>query len=58
MLLAEAGVTSADPTMTFATGGSLESVAGELWMANLTTLGIDPSMQPMAREAPASPGQV
>ena len=50
-LLAEAGVTSADLTMTFATGDSLESVAGELWKANLATLGINLTLEPMAWEA-------
>lgn len=50
-LLAGARVTSANLTMTYSTGDSLESVAGELWKANLATLGINLTLQPFAWEA-------
>lgn len=50
-LLAEAGVAGLELTMTYATGDALEQVAGELWKANLETLGITLTLQPMAWEA-------
>ena len=37
--------------MTYATGDPLEATAGELWKANLETLGITLTLQPMAWEA-------
>lgn len=50
-LLAEAGVAGLELTMTFATSDPLEQVAGELWKANLETLGVTLTLQPMAWEA-------
>ncbi len=52
-LLAEEGLADSglELTMTFATSDPLESTAGELWKANLETLGINLSLQPMAWEA-------
>lgn len=52
-LLAEAGLAEGglELTMTYANGDSLESLAGELWKANLEQLGITLTLQPMAWEA-------
>jgi peptide/nickel transport system substrate-binding protein len=51
-LLAEAGLApGTELTMTYATGDALESMAGELWKANLETLGITLTLQPLAWEA-------
>jgi peptide/nickel transport system substrate-binding protein len=53
-LLAEEGLADGgglDLTMTYATGDPLQSVAGELWRANLEQLGITLTLQPMAWEA-------
>lgn len=51
-LLEEAGVAPGlELTMTFATADALEATAGELWKANLETLGITLTLQPMAWEA-------
>ncbi|MYF89924.1 MAG: hypothetical protein F4186_11650 [Boseongicola sp. SB0676_bin_33] len=38
-------------TMTYGTGDALQQLAGELWRANLSALGIDLVLQPMAWEA-------
>ncbi len=38
-------------TVTYNTGDALQALAGELWRANLATLGIDLELQPMAWEA-------
>ncbi len=50
-LLAEAGVTALELTMTYAASDPLEQVAGELWKANLEQIGITLTLQPMAWEA-------
>ncbi|MBN8631469.1 MAG: ABC transporter substrate-binding protein [Rhodobacterales bacterium] len=52
-LLAEEGLADSglELTMTYATSEPLEAVAGELWKANLETLGITLTLQPMAWEA-------
>lgn len=52
-LLTEEGVvdTGLELVMTYATGDALESVAAELWKANLETLGITLTLQPMNWEA-------
>jgi peptide/nickel transport system substrate-binding protein len=52
-LLAEEGLADSglELTMTYATADALEAVAGELWKANLETLGITLTLQPMSWEA-------
>jgi peptide/nickel transport system substrate-binding protein len=52
-LLAEEGLAEGglDLLMTFAASDPLEQTAGELWKANLETLGITLTLQPMAWEA-------
>ncbi len=52
-LLTEEGImdTGLELVMTYATGDALESVAAELWKANLETLGITLTLQPMNWEA-------
>ena len=50
-LLDEAGVSGIELTMTYGTGDALQQLAGELWRANLSALGIELILQPMAWEA-------
>ena len=51
-LLAEEGVEPGlELVMTYSTSQNLSAVAGELWKANLETLGIKLTLQPMAWEA-------
>lgn len=51
-LLAEEGVAPGlELVMTYSTSQNLSAVAGELWKANLETLGITLTLQPMAWEA-------
>ncbi|MYK32858.1 MAG: ABC transporter substrate-binding protein [Boseongicola sp. SB0670_bin_30] len=50
-LLDEAAVSDVALTMTYGTGDALQQLAGELWRANLSALGIDLVLQPMAWEA-------
>lgn len=51
-LLAEEGIEPGlELTMTYSSAQAIEAVAGELWKANLETLGITLKLQPMAWEA-------
>lgn len=52
-LLAEEGLAEGglELTLTYVTSDALEALAGELWKANLETLGITLTLQPMAWEA-------
>ncbi|MEI3854656.1 MULTISPECIES: ABC transporter substrate-binding protein [unclassified Ensifer] len=51
-LLAEEGIEPGlELVMTYSTSQAIEAVAGELWKANLETLGITLKLQPMAWEA-------
>jgi peptide/nickel transport system substrate-binding protein len=51
-LLAEEGIQPGlELVMTYSSSQALEAVAGELWKANLETLGITLTLQPMAWEA-------
>ena len=63
-ILAEEGLakTGLELTLTYVTSDALEALAGELWKANLETLGITLILQPMSWEAmwelsKADPGQ-
>lgn len=50
-MLEETGVAGLELVMTYATSDPLEQVAGELWKANLETMGVTLTLQPMAWEA-------
>ncbi len=50
-MLKEAGVSDLELTMTYGVGDTLQSLAGELWKANLATMGVTLNLQPMAWEA-------
>lgn len=50
-LLAEAGVTTLELSLTCGAGDTIQSLAAELWRANLATLGVTLTVQPMTWEA-------
>ena len=50
-LLKDAGVTELELTMTHGAGDALQSLAGELWRANLASVGVTLNLQPMTWDA-------
>ncbi|MDQ2065888.1 ABC transporter substrate-binding protein [Xinfangfangia sp. CPCC 101601] len=50
-ILAEEGVSGLELVMTYSTTQEISALAGELWKANLETLGVTLTLQPMAWEA-------